>query len=173
MISLMQLAEFSLIFGASIGIAYYVQRLFARDCSSRAILERLLRVEFIVLGVGIGGAALFKSFYPPIFAIIATGVLTFYGLLLHAVHHAPDARVQDRHIRSAIAAGLTSMYVVLVGYGVFIIKTEGQVIDPIAQHLITSFSSVVGIVIAFYFGSSAFIESRTSTTRDGGKDDGS
>jgi hypothetical protein len=81
-------------------------------------------------------------------------------LLLHFIGSTPNARLEDRDVRTAIAAAITIMYLVLVGYGVFIQSVGATERDPLADTLMTTFSTVVGLVITFYFGSSAYLESR-------------
>jgi hypothetical protein len=116
--------------------------------------------------------AWFGSFYPPIFAIIATGILTFFDLLYHAIRSAPDKPIQDRDLRIAITGAITTMYLALVAFGVFVRIPKDEAEAPLAQSLVVSFTSVVGIVIAFYFGTSAYLEgkgtgSRTQNEKEG------
>jgi len=152
-----------LILGTTVLVAWYMLRARFRDCASRELLTNLFVIELVILGAAFGGYALTGNFGLPIFAIVATGVSTFYGVLLYALSRNGGAGVRDGHIRPAIAAGLTTMYIVLVGFGVFIVNTDkNQVIDELARHLVTSFSSVIGVVIAFYFGAEAFVETRRS-----------
>jgi hypothetical protein len=125
-------------------------------------LFRVFALELFLVGAGMSAGAWFGSVYPPIFAIIATGILTFFGILFYAMPNAPDDSLQDRVLRLAITSSITTMYLTLVGFGVFMRKPADQATDPLAQSLITSFSSVVGVVIAFYFGTGAYLEARAA-----------
>jgi hypothetical protein len=58
-------------------------------------------------------------------------------------------------MRTAMAGAIVVEYLTLVGTLAFFV--QGQM-SPIAQTMLTSFTSVVGIVIAFYFGASAFVQ---------------
>ena len=157
-----------LILSTTAFVVWYLLRARFVTCDSRELLTKLLVVEIVILGASFGGYAYDQNWALPIFAITATGISTFYGILLYSLSRSDDSQVRDGHIRPAIAGGLTAMYLVLVGFGVFIVKsTPQQEIDPLAQHLITSFSSVIGVVIAFYFGSEVFIESRRQGTNSG------
>jgi hypothetical protein len=72
----------------------------------------------------------------------------------------------DERLRSAIAASATLTYLVLVGtVGLF---TTGGQIPPISQMLLTSFTATVGVIIAFYFGASAYVAGKTSKTSEPG-----
>jgi hypothetical protein len=146
----------------SVGVAWFVVRTYTQKLSRGAILARLLALDLVVIGVCVGVDSLLDSRYPMIFAIVATGILTFYGMLLHFVGRASDVRLADSDTRMAIASSITAMYLILVGYGVFISGEDGM--SPLAENLMDSFSSVVGVVIAFYFGSSAYLEARRTTT---------
>lgn len=141
-------------------VAWFVMRSYSSTLSRRAILVRVFALELFIVGAGMSAGAWFGSVYPPIFAIIATGILTFFGMLFHAMPSAPDSSLQDRVLRLAITSSITTMYLALVGFGVFMRKPPEQATDPIAQTLITSFSSVVGVVIAFYFGTGAYLEAK-------------
>jgi hypothetical protein len=94
-----------------------------------------------------------------IFAIVATGLLTFYAMLTHSIGSGSDAQLRDGDMRMAIASSITAMYLMLVGYGVFL-AAGNDAMDPLAKNLFDSFSYIVGIVIAFYFGSSAYVEAK-------------
>jgi hypothetical protein len=155
-----QLAVIVILAGAA---AWFVVRSYARSLSRSGIMARIFALILVIVGVGIGAGSFFESFFPPIFAVIATGLVTFFGLLIHALRGAPDARLEDRDIRIAIAASITTLYLVLVGYGVWVSDTGRP--DPIAQSLMTSLSAVVGTVIAFYFGATAYLEGKSAGSR--------
>jgi hypothetical protein len=123
-------------------------------------------VTLVLLGTGMAGGAWFGSVYPPILGIIATGLLTFFYLLYHAIRSAPDAPIQDRDVRIAIAGSITTTYLALVGFGVFMRTMptgESGVPDPRAQSLVVSFTTTVGIVIASYFGATAYVEGKAAS----------
>jgi hypothetical protein len=145
-------------------VAWFVMRSYSLPHTRRTILVRVFALEIFLVGAGVGAGAWFGSVYPPIFAIIATGILTFFGMLFHAMPSAPDASLQDRVLRLAITGSITTTYLALVGFGVFMRIPAEQGTDPIAQSLITSFSSVVGVVIAFYFGTGAYLEAKAAPT---------
>ncbi len=155
-------SQLGVIVALAVIVAGLVIRTYSQNLSRKAILVRLFALNLIVVGIGIGTGSFFGtgSFYPPIFAIIATGMLTFFGFVGPSVHDVPDARIEDRDIRTAIAASITMMYVVAVGYGIFVVGSQA---DPVAQSLLNSFSTVVGTVIAFYFGASAYLEGKGKT----------
>jgi hypothetical protein len=163
MTELQKWSQFIIIVILAAAVAGFLIRTYSQNLSRQALLVRVFAVDLVVIGVGIGAGSFFASGFPPIFAMIATGVLTFFGFIGESVHNAPQAAIRDRDIRIAIAASLTMMYVVVVGYGAwFQPGGEGNPIQhPISQELLTSFSTVVGTVIAFYFGTSAYLEGRT------------
>jgi len=146
-------------------VSWAVVRLYSANLSHTAALARLLAIDLLVVGAGMAGGAWFTSVYPPIFAITATGILTFFYMLYHAVRTAPEKPIQDRDLRIAITAAVTTMYLSLVAFGVFMRIPEGVAEAPLAQSLQISFTSVVGIVIAFYFGTSAYLEGKATESR--------
>lgn len=94
------------------------------------------------------------------FAILATGLITFFGILLQNLE-VDDRKVSDQSMRLAIAGLISSAYITLLAYTVFV--PEGTRLAKIAEDLVTNFTAIVGTVIAFYFGSTAYIESRRPT----------
>lgn len=161
-----KLAQLIVIVALAVFAGWSVIRLFSSNLSSQAVLGRLLAINLIILGVGIGAGSYFGSgsFYPPIFAIISIGILTFFALLNPATHGDTEThsggRLRDCDMRVAIAASVTTMYLALVGFGVWV-ESAGNT-DPIAGDLMTSFSAVVGTVIAFYFGATAYVDAATA-----------
>lgn len=153
----------ALLFILAVAVAWFVIQSFSPDLSRTATLVRILAIDLFLVGVGMGAGAWFGSIYPPIFAITSIGILTFFYLLYHAIRSAPDMPIQDRDIRIAITGSITTMYLALVGFGVFMrIPEVGEKEAPLAQSLVVSFTSVVGIVIAFYFGTTAYLEGKNA-----------
>ena len=141
--------------------------LIIRSLHRTATLAYVLAIDLFILGSGLGAGAWFGSVYPPIFAITSTGILTFFYLLHHALRISPDTPIQDRDIRIAVTGAFTTMYLALVGFGAFMrMPVEGQREAPMAESLVISFTSLVGVVIAFYFGTSAYLEGKNSVSRD-------
>ena len=64
-------------------------------------------------------------------------------------------------LRGAIATAIVVQYLVLVGIVAFFGRGPEQ-LPPITQTMISSFTTIVGVVVAFYFGSSAYVEAEKS-----------
>jgi len=151
-------AAFLIIVGIVTG--WLVVQSYSAKLSPVATLARILGISVGILGAGMGAGAWFGSVYPPIFAITSIGMLTFSYLLYQCIRSAPDAPIQERDIRIAITGSITMMYLALVGFAVFMRIPSGQQEAPLAQSLVFSFTTLVGVVIAFYFGTSAYLESK-------------
>lgn len=95
------------------------------------------------------------------FAVIATGMITFFGVLMQDLGLDNSNRISDRSMRLAIAGLISSTYVTLLVYIVFIPATAE--LAKIAEDLVTNFTAVVGTVIAFYFGSTAYVEGQRAS----------
>jgi Na+/proline symporter len=123
--------------------------------------NKLLVASIAALAINVGClyfAASTKDFYWffAMFAIIATGLITFFGILMQDLDAENSRGISDRSMRLAIAGLISSTYVTLLVYIVFI--PANTVLAKIAEDLVTNFTTVVGSVIAFYFGSTAYIE---------------
>jgi hypothetical protein len=96
-----------------------------------------------------------RADYPITFAIIATGVVTFFGVLKHQLENdGGPTTISDGSLRIALTVSLTMTYFVFVGYTTYYEGTTSEV----ATSTVTSFTTIVGVVIAFYFGASAYIQ---------------
>lgn len=121
------------------------------------MFKRVALPCFILASINFAGA--FSSYaigfdYPWGIAVLTSGIFVFFLLLSR-----PSSDSNETKLRSAIAGGVVVQYLVLVGTVAFFEQGPKQ-LPPITQTLITSFTSIVGIVIAFYFGSSAYVEAR-------------
>jgi len=89
--------------------------------------------------------------------IVATAIVTFFGFL----RLTPDSPtgISDGSLRSAIAASTVVTYLVFVGSAGFFQAKEP--LPEVSRLLLTSFTTTVGVIIAFYFGASAYVAART------------
>lgn len=149
-------------------VSWVVMRSYSEDKRRVPTLARVLAMALLLFGVGMGAGVLFVSIYPPAFAIVAIGILTFFELLYNSLQGSQNAPIQDRDLRIAITGSVTTMYLALVGYGAFMRIPLDQREAPMAQALVTSFTAVMSVVIAFYFGTSAYLERRNEGPRPQG-----
>lgn len=85
--------------------------------------------------------------------LVAVGLVTFYGTMGMGINK-KDRKLSKYDIRLAIVLSLITVYIVLVGTVVFFKK--GGELPPIAQIMITHFTTVIGVMLAFYFGAEAY-----------------
>ena len=97
------------------------------------------------------------------FATAAVGIITFFGLLLF-LSRTNAAPLDDQCLRISITVAVVTVYLIIVGESVF--WTTTLEMAKITDTVWTSFSSIVGIVVAFFFGTSAYMEVKK---RDGSK----
>jgi hypothetical protein len=105
---------------------------------------------------------------PLVFCAVAPAIITFYWLL--GVREIRDISFDSGLVRTAVAGAITVLYVVLIGIFVFwepSVDASGKAIQPaeISNLLVSSFTNVVSVVIAFYFGASAYVQVRTQIQR--------
>jgi hypothetical protein len=92
-------------------------------------------------------------------ALVAVAVITFFGFLAYGD--------EPEDMRTAIAVALVTVYLVLVSeVAFFVLQEDGSAtLDPLTKRMITSFTAIIGKVIPFYFGESAYVQTRDSRTR--------
>lgn len=128
--------------------------------------KHMMRLAGILICIAIVGSALWSYFEQKVgdvdidFVIGVTafsiGVVTFFGM---AALNPPN---QDRRIftterlRTSIACSLMMSYLYIVSFTTFV-KNSNDV-GGVTKAFVASYSSVIGITIAFYFGASAAVQ---------------
>lgn len=118
---------------------------------------RLLFILCIaVFAVSIVGAV--SQFGPPNawmqFGIGAVAILVFFGILRGGL-----SEDESGAVRNAIAGSMIVTYLLLV-VSLLFYNTGVQDLPRATEVLLTSFTTTIGIVIASYFGASAFIDAK-------------
>ena len=91
-------------------------------------------------------------------AMGAVACVTFFGFLILGYTSLPHT---EDPLRFAIAASTVVVYLTIVGVVSFYAPTEKDMkLHPMQEQMINSFTTVVGIVVAFFFGSSAYLARR-------------
>lgn len=102
--------------------------------------------------------------YYAMFAIAATGLTTFFGIFIYSAQSAPRNEVDTQGMRLSITGLVVNSYITLLVYCLFI--PENIILNQFVQSLLTNFTAVVGTVVAFFFGSAAYIEAHRTETRE-------
>jgi uncharacterized membrane protein len=93
--------------------------------------------------------------------LIAVAVITFYGFLWYETRR-HDA-ISESDMRRAITVSLVTVYLVLVGVVAFYTPVDpnsGRKLPDISNTMISSFTTLVAIVVPFYFGASAYVQAK-------------
>jgi hypothetical protein len=133
-------------------------------------------IDIILIAMGVAGSAILRFMAPNLphraplsFSVAAVAVVTFFGLL--QLQQASSLEPGD--MRKPIAGTVTVVYLVLVATFSFFF-VPGQ-LPPLTETFINSFTTIMGVVVAFYFGSSAYIEASSRraghSRNDGPRDD--
>ena len=104
---------------------------------------------------------------PLAFCTPAAGIITFFALLTER----PLAQAGtggDERLRQAIAGAVIVQYLVLVGIVAYFINGVEK-LPPITETMLTSFTTVASVVVAFYFGASAFVDAKGKAKPEGDK----
>ena len=103
-------------------------------------------------------------------AIGVVAVASFVGFL--TFHMAgEDRQSADSVMRPTIAATFVLVFLALVSVTAFFTSETEEVASPIASNLLSNFATLTGVVVAFYFGASAFERAfggreRSTSTRE-------
>jgi hypothetical protein len=127
--------------------------------NSITTVKTLLWIASLILIVLVGGlvGAYFvsKAFFSGMVVIIA--LITFFGFLILGSSKEQHEELTEKNMRLAVAASIVITYMVIVGTTIFFGEHIGKMPD-LASTALTSFTSIVGVVVAFYFGGSVYTE---------------
>ena len=104
-------------------------------------MSKIVSEGFLVLSAGL--------------ALLA--IVTFFGSLEGL--RAPNQRLDEGELRSAITVSTVVTYLVMVGLVTFYQGTNNA-LPELARTVIGSFTATIGVVVAFFFGSSAYVQAR-------------
>lgn len=93
-------------------------------------------------------------------ALACVGIASFLFLLKIKRLDEGQHRLTEAGMRFAIAGAVVIEYLVLVAVVAFFREAPDKV-HPLTETLISNFTTIVGIVIAFYFGSSAYVQAKS------------
>lgn len=92
-------------------------------------------------------------------AAVAVALITFFGFLHLGMRTNKSGLIADSDMRTSITAAIIVSYLTIMGMAIFFGENAGKM-PPISQTLLTNFTSIVGVVIAFYFGSTAYVDAQ-------------
>lgn len=125
--------------------------------SAIGVCVLLATVVTLLTSVGAYLSVQWGSNGPFIVVVVATMVISFVSLLVLTQRNKERWEVTESTMRNAIAGAIVIAYLVLVGIVAFF--TEGpEKLPAISQTMVTNFTTIVGVVIAFYFGASAYVQ---------------
>jgi hypothetical protein len=135
----------------------------------RRILLITATMAFMVIFVNC--IAVLGIYYTPIstlpLGLIATAVVTFASLIILCQEDSPNWSLTEQTMRTAVSGTIVFVYFCLIVYSTFNYVPDQQ--TPITGTLIANFSAIVGVVIASYFGASAYVQGRTKDKKEDGK----
>ncbi len=121
----------------------------------------------VILGVALVGIVWFGVYMaetmgrdsPLSVALAAVAIVSFLSLLRIQKADSQERLISEPSMRLAIAGTIVIEYVTLVALVAFFRESPDE-IHPVTQMMVNNFTTIVGIVIAFYFGSSAYVQSK-------------
>ncbi|HMD84119.1 MAG TPA: hypothetical protein VKO18_05410 [Terriglobia bacterium] len=120
---------------------------------------------FLIFTISLGLARYLNDpWWFGMFAVSATGVVTFFGLIRYELNESKNPRITNSVLRLAIASAVTIAYIVAVGFAMFIDQRAFQP-SALSTQLVGSFTAIVGTVIAFFFGVSGYVDAQAKRQR--------
>jgi len=120
--------------------------------TKRAAIVAAIDVAIIIIGLELQN-------YDKInlgWTVAAIGIITFFGTLSVSSYHKKHSAEGDKGtMRDALAASLICTYFVVLSFSIFEKINSG---NTSVDSVLNSFSSVIMIMVGFYFGSKGAIE---------------
>ena len=102
-------------------------------------------------------------------ALIAAGLITFFGVLGHvSVWKGGILEVDPGHIRTALTVTIVTVYFVMLSEYLFFYHGN---VPSVVQSLVTSFTALVTVVVPSYFGASAYTQVKEKEREQNGVHD--
>jgi hypothetical protein len=99
-------------------------------------------------------SARYDWFLGVILMIVAS--ISFFGTISLESDSDRNTRLEGGILRTAITVSVVSVYLVILAVALFVVVPDEM--RPLTETMITHFTTIVGVVIAFYFGSSAYVQ---------------
>ena len=104
-------------------------------------------------------------------AVVGAG-LTVSAVCILTTHESGVIWISSaEHIRATIAVSIVAEYMVLVGVVAFFHGWRDVNTPAVTQTLVTNFTTVVGVVVAFFFGASAYVQTREARSEKAESED--
>jgi hypothetical protein len=121
-------------------------------------------VMALVLSTVVGGAVFlvqrWNSIAPLSASVPVVAIFTFVGLLMMTQTDGKHWQITESSLRAAIAGTVVITYLVVTGLVAFFTIYPKEM-PPITQMMITNLTTIAGVVIASYFGASAYVQARS------------
>src|SRR3990172_1439339 len=91
-------------------------------------------------------------------SVVAVGIITFFGVLTYAHGYSKSPSIDKGEVRVALAASLVIVYMYVMSMVFF---SEELTLDDASANvgqLVESFTTIVIVVVGFYFGGRTFEE---------------
>lgn len=118
------------------------------------LAARVVAIDIAILVIGV----VLQNYYRINlgWTVAAIGIITFFGMLSVSSYHKKDVPEGDQGtMRDALTASLISAYFAVLAFSMFERINSG---NTAVDSLLNSFSSVIMIVVGFYFGSKGAVE---------------
>jgi len=117
----------------------------------------IVAVDLLFFAIAIFGSIYHRAWMA--FGFGSVSIITFLGMLY--IQRSIESKID---LKIPIASSITIIYILLVVTWAFY-RSTGD-LPQMTETLMSSFTSITGIVIAFYFGSSAYIEVHKKLSKD-------
>jgi uncharacterized membrane protein HdeD (DUF308 family) len=110
-------------------------------------------VSCLAICIVIGGIdTVFLRIFPLFVAMSGIGIITFLGILALTNLLSEDPKISKGEIRKSITISSIFVYFTLISFVSF---SDRTLYPELAKTVVSHFTYIIGIIIAFYFGSRA------------------
>jgi hypothetical protein len=140
--------------------------------ASAEVAMTLLKLAGILIVIAVVGPLVwtYRLFPESDFVVSVTafaiGVVTFLGVMDLNRSTRADTNFRDENVRASLACSLVLTYLFIVCFTAFVRTAPESETGKVTLDFMHSFSQIIGVTIAFYFGASAIAQVFARRDRD-------
>jgi len=125
---------------------------------------RIMILGLIDATIAVGGLYIWRFILPimydTVLAMIAIllAFTTYFGFLSISQSMGQGINSDTGTMRTAIASGILVPYFFIISTAIFI--NRSGIMSDFMQSMINNFTTTIGVIVPFYFGASAYVQSR-------------
>jgi hypothetical protein len=114
--------------------------------------------DIAVVTAGVLAVSAGRPVYLPL-SLLIVALITFFGFLIIGSKANENPPVSEAVLRVSITISIIVLYLSVVAITAFF-RNWSDKLEPLTEAMLNNFNTIVGVVVAFYFTSSVYLEAK-------------